>query len=218
MFGKKKHETEQEIKTILEETKRGQEELQKAQKEQSEILNGLKMMFDDKFKQIDILFEDNSKQLKRHSESIEDMLDEGKAQEALSIQYERQIKEDTEREKALLSLVSHYQEILSVIEEKIGDINSQVGDGWAEQMALFRKTLSTEFKQCAIEETGFSGETADYKYHEILNVIDTEEDKLHNTIAHTYSPGLIYHGKVVKKAQISVYRGRRNTDGNDNRN
>lgn len=91
MFGRKKHETEQEIKTILEETKRGQEELQKAQKEQSEILNGLKMMFDDKFKQIDILFEDNSKQLKRHSESIEDMLDEGKAQEALSIQYERQI-------------------------------------------------------------------------------------------------------------------------------
>lgn len=218
MFGRKKQETVQELKTALEEAKKGQEELKKTQKEQMEILNGLKMMFDSKFKQIDILFQDNSKQLKRYSESIEDMLDEGKAQEALSIQYERKIKEDTEREKALLSLVSHYQGILSIIEEKIGSTDMQASDGWAEQMALFRKTLSAEFKQCAIEETGFSGETADYRYHEILNVIDTEEENLHNTIASTYSPGLIYHGKVVKKAQVSVYRGRRNTNGNNNRN
>lgn len=211
MFGRKKQEAVQELKAALEEAKR-------AQKEQTEALNELKTLFDSRCEQIDTLLKDNSRQLKRHSESIEDMLDEGKAQEALSIQYERKIKEDSEKEKSLLLLVCHYQEILSVIEEKLGKSDTQAKEGWTEQMALFRKTLLTEFKQCAIEETGLSGETVDYRYHEILDVIDTEEENLHNTVARTYSPGLIYYGKVVKKAQIAVYRGKRGTDGSNNRN
>lgn len=216
MFGRKKHESAQEIKGIIEEVKKEWTDLQKVQREQIEAFNQLQALTNARWEQIDTAFAENNKQLKRYSESIEDMLDEGKAQEALSNQYELKIKEDTEREKALLSLICQYHDILGIIEEKLTGADAQAGDGWAEQIALFRKILATEFKKCAIEEIGLRGETADYKYHEILDVTNTEEENLDSTVAHTYRAGLIYHGKVLKKAQVTAYRGRRNID--DNRN
>lgn len=207
IFGRRKQETEDKLKAALEEVKIGQAELDKKQNEQIEALDELRNLLTSQEERLETLFKDNSKQLKRHSEAIEDMLDEGKAQEALSEQYESKIKEDAERENALLALVCCYQEQLSLIEEKLS-----TKDGWAEQMALFKRTLSTEFKQCAIEETGFVGETVDYRYHEILNVVDTEKEGLSNTIARTYRPGLIYHGKVLRKAQVMAYRERGNNE------
>ncbi|HBA97759.1 MAG TPA: hypothetical protein DCZ23_06595 [Lachnospiraceae bacterium] len=209
MFGRKKREAERELKVALEAAKREQAELQKTQAEQTEAFGELKRMLAAQNEQLDILLKDNSRQLKRYSEAIEDMLDEGKAQEALSRQYEQRIKEDTEREKSLLSLVCCYQEELSLIEKKLCAADTQSGNEWAGQMALFRKTLAPELKQCAIEETGLNGETVNYKYHEILDTVDTEDMGLDSTVACTYRPGLIYHGKVIKKAQVAAYRGRR---------
>lgn len=209
MFGRSKQKAAQEMKSAFEEAKKEREKLEKIQKEQTETINELKELVVIQGEQLDTLFKDNSRQLKRYSEAIEDMLDENKAQEALSEQYEQKVREDAEREKSLLSLICCYQEELNLIEEKLSTTDTQAGEGWMEQMALFRKTLKTELKQCAIEETGISGEAIDYKYHEILDVIDTEKTELDNTVARTYRPGLIYHGKVVRKAQIAAYRGRR---------
>lgn len=209
MFGRKKQEEVKELKFVIEEIKREQAELKKNHKEQTVLIKELREELSGYKDQLDDLCRDNLRQLKRHSEAIEDMLDERKTQETMARQYEQKVKEDSGREEALLSLICRYQEELSLIEGKLAGKDVIPVDGWAGQFALFRKSLAGELKQCVIEETGTKGENADYRYHEILDVVDTEDEKLDNTVAHIYRPGCIYYGKVVRKAQVAVYKLRR---------
>ncbi len=207
MFGRKKREAMEELKALLVETKRGQGALQKAQGEQTEAFQKLQGKVTELWDRLEELRKESDRQLKRHSEAIEDMLEENKAQEAAVEQYEHQIREAEKRENALLSLVCQYQEDFSLLEAKLGVSGSD--QGWAEQFALFRRALAGELKQCAMEETGAPGEAVDYRCHEILEVVDTDEEGLDNTVARMYRPGCIYHGQVVRKAQVAAYKGRR---------
>jgi len=209
MFGRKKRVADEEIKSALEEIKRGQAKPGEIYKKQAEAIHALQKEISGYGEKLDGWLKDGSRQLKRHSDAVEDLLDEGRAQEALSAQYEKQLKEYKSREDALLSLICRYQDAFFIIEDKLKAADNQAGGEWAAQLALFRKMFEKEFRQCAIEETGTKGEMVDYKYHEILDAVDTTDEKLDNTVACVYKPGIIYHGKVASKAQIGAYRVRR---------
>ena len=201
MFGRKKQENREEIRNDLAELKRGQEDLTQALKEleQRVAVCG---------ERIDVLGKDTGKQLRRHSEAIEDLLEERSSQEAIAENCERQIKEGTERENMLLGLLCRYQEEFGVLEEKLclKEPNREYAEGWSKQFALFKKSVESELRRCSIEETGRPGEAVDYHYHEILDTEDIKDAELEGTIAHCYRSGCIYHGKVITKAQVRVYR------------
>lgn len=63
--------------------------------------------------------------------------------------------------------------------------------------------------RCGITETGSAGEKADGQFHEILQVIDTEDQEKEGRISQVYSPGIFYMGKLQKKAKVSVYKYRK---------
>ena len=131
--------------------------------------------------QTDLSGRDIERQLKRHSEAIEDLLEQQGTQETVIERYENQIREGRERENMLLNLLCRYQEEFGLIEEKLRDMDRQHAEDWTDQLSLFRKSLENELRQCAIEETGRTGESVDYRYHEILDVEDTAETALDST-------------------------------------
>jgi molecular chaperone GrpE (heat shock protein) len=42
--------------------------------------------------------------------------------------------------------------------------------------------------------------------HDVRQIIETDEAGKHRKIENTLTPGLIYHGKVLRQAKVSVYR------------
>lgn len=217
MFGRRQKEERQKIETILAELKQDGEQYRKTQaevsREQNDVLKGQAEALQEFGRelaacreQIERSGKDAERQLRRHSEAIEDLLEERGAQEAVIERYETQIREAGEREDMLLALLCRYQEEMGLIEEKLCNVDLQHAKDWSKQLALFKKSLESELRQCAIEETGRPGEPVDYRYHEILDAEDTEKPELDGRVAYCYRPGCIYHGRVVTKAQIRAYR------------
>lgn len=210
MFGRRQKEEREELKTVLAELRQDRELYREAQaegsREQTEALRELGRELEACREQIGLSGKDTERQLKRHSEAIEDLLEERGAQEAVIERYEHQIREAGEREDMLLALLCRYQEETRLIEEKLWDMDQQHAEAWSGQLALFKKALESELRKCAIEETGKPGESVDYRYHEILDAEDTEKPELDGRVAYCYKPGCIYHGRVVTKAQVRAYR------------
>lgn len=213
MFGRRQQREKEDLGKALMELKKEVEQQYKqyeaqaeALKEQSGALQEIGQGLAACREQTDLSGRDIGRQLKRHSEAIEDLLEQQGTQETVIERYENQIREGRERENMLLNLLCRYQEELWLIEEKLRDMDLQHAEDWTDQLSLFRKSLENELRQCAIEETGRPGESVDYRYHEILDVEDTDETALDSTVAHCYRPGCIYHGKVAVKAQIRAYR------------
>lgn len=210
MFGRRQKEEREELQALLAELVQDRELYRKAQeeasKEQEETRRELGRELAACREQIDLSGKDVERQLKRHSEAIEDLLDERKTQDTVIERYEHQVREGGEREDRLLSLLCRYQEELALIEEKLRSMDRQHAEDWSDQLALFKKSLEGELRRCSIEETGKPGEPVDYRYHEILDAADTEEAERDGTVAYCYRPGCVYRGKVITKAQVRAYR------------
>lgn len=213
MFGRRQQGEKDDLRKAFTELKKEvelqykqQEAQADALKEQTEALREMGQELAACREQTDLSGRDIGRQLKRHSEAIEDLLEQQGTQETVIERYENQIREGRERENMLLNLLCRYQEEFGLIEEKLRDMDRQHAEDWTDQLSLFRKSLENELRQCAIEETGRTGESVDYRYHEILDVEDTAETALDSTVAHCYRPGCIYHGKVITKAQVRAYR------------
>lgn len=203
MFGRRQKEEREELKNVLAELRQEQADVLKGQ---TEALREFGRELAACREQTELSGRETERQLKRHSEAIEDLLEEQSAQDAVIERYEHQIREAGERENKLLSLLCRYQEETWLIEEKLRGMDRQHAEDWSEQLALFKKSLGSELRQCAIEETGRPGEPVDYRYHEILDAEDTEKPELDGRVAYCYRPGCIYHGRVVTKAQVRAYR------------
>lgn len=206
MFGRRQQGEKDDLRKALTELKKEAELQYKQHEAQTEALREMGQGLAACREQTDLSGRDIERQLKRHSEAIEDLLEQQGTQETVIERYENQIREGRERENMLLNLLCRYQEEFGLIEEKLRDMDRQHAEDWTDQLSLFRKSLENELRQCAIEETGRTGESVDYRYHEILDVEDTDETALDSTVAHCYRPGCIYHGRVITKAQVRAYR------------
>ena len=208
MFGRKQRDMA-DLAAGISELKRDSERQRKEQQEQAALLDALRQELEACRKQIAQSGQDTEKQLKRHSEAVEDMLEEKQEQDAAVESYERQIKEGREREDRLLMLLCRYQEELCLLEDRLQHVEQQYTSDWLEQLALFKKSLVSEQRQCSIAETGKPGETVDYRFHEILDTEETEEQSLDGTVAYCYRSGCVYRGKTITKAQVRAYRGKK---------
>lgn len=206
MFGRKRQNNVGDLTAGISELKENFQLRQKEQEEQAAALERLCQELIACREEIATSVKDTEKQLKRHSEAVEDMLEERQALDAALEGYERQLKDGREREDRLLLLLCRYQEEFALMEDRLRNAEQQYASDWLEQMALFKKSLADELRQCSMEETGKPGEPVDYRCHEILDVEETEERALDGTVAYCYRPGCIYCGKVVTKAQVKVYR------------
>ena len=153
--------------------------------------------------------EENSKLLRRQSGSLEDILEELQHQGEDKENVKKQLQEMRDRENALIELCCILAGQKEMILRQIlaeGTFPENVRAGWQRQTELMKQEAEKYERQCAFREIGECGEKVDYECHQILSVCAAAEEEQSGTVAQVYAPGYSYHGQIIKKAQVSVYK------------
>lgn len=149
------------------------------------------------------------KQVKRQSEAVEDLIDELQGKDAAIVDYGERLQEKQKREEALVLLICDLQRQLSMLEERVCQepmADEARREAWQKQFGLMREQLAVREKLCAVEEAGAEGEHVDYRIHEVIRVLDTDEESRAGTVARVHSRGLVYEGKVIMKAEVDAFK------------
>lgn len=162
-----------------------QSEIQKAAEEQKE-----------QFAEILKMQQQVQKSLRKSMESVEDLADT--IEEAVS---QKEEKIDSASELALCNVLDIYMEQLWMLEDALSE-----DDEWKKQFAIMNQKRQVIERLAAVQQTGNPGEQFDYRFHEVLQTEDTVEEAKEGVISKMYAPGLVYHGEVIKKAKVCVYR------------
>lgn len=145
----------------------------------------------------------NQKDFKRLSQTVEDFLEELQEEQDREHEEIKCQKETSEREAKLLALVQLYQEQMELLEQWIYKDGSA---SWRQQYDMLKGRIEAEKSVCAIESVGKAGEYVDYRLHEVVEAVGADTDGQEGTVAQVYRPGMLYHGQVLKKAQVQAYK------------
>lgn len=211
---------EQEMENLRDEFKQFEtrwEEEYKVRQEIEELSKRQEGIWDALSEKMGLLAEtvkDSEKQIRRQSESFEDLLDELQERQKGKERLERLAEEGEQREKALLSLVNCCRNQMELFEQQFrGDsvFSEDQRTAWREQIQMMGYETEKAMKQCGMEEVGTEGAPVDYDTCQILEVIETKDQHLAGTIAKVYHRGRIYHGRVLVKAQVAAYKKEKGT-------
>lgn len=191
-FIKRKQESEnQSTETILKEYLTQVTEMQKQEN------SGIRKMLEEmKQEQIDM-----QKFLRKRMETLDDFLDELQGEKEIREEKEQAENVAADREKKLCQLIGIYSEQLHILEEILSE-----KEGWKEQFAMMKQKRNPFCGLAQIQETGNAGEAFDYRLHEIIETKETDQENQEGVIAKVYVPGFMYQGKIMKKAQVCVYK------------
>lgn len=190
-----------QMKSVMQEVmteafKRQTQELSRMQEEQRNHFN----------EQID----KNYKAVRGLSDSVEDFLDSMQEEEKGQRQSQQMQEAAQKREEKLLDLIQLYQQQMEMFEQWITGHEHGTGEAareaWQQQYAMLKGKIQAESMLCAIELTGVSGEPADYRLHEVLEAVEPDSTEQEGMIDKVYSQGMLYHGRVVRKARVTAYR------------
>lgn len=150
--------------------------------------------------------EDSRKEINLQRMSLEDnieMLEEMK--DSLEIDREER-KEKAEKEENgidnMLRLIEAYEENLW----NMGQYAKQSDSSFYQNFCLMKDNLEGYKKELKIEIIYGKDGKVDYEKHDVLQVIPTMVEEQDKMIANVYSPGIVYGGKIRKKAKVAVYR------------
>lgn len=151
------------------------------------------------------------KTARRQTGSFEDLLEEIEEQKEASREAETQRKEAAARETALVNAACFCMEQLHLLEmglvrEGRTEEEARQGGAWRKQFAIFSRERGQVCALAGIQETGVLLEPYDYRIHEGIETEETGNMDWNGKVAKVYQPGFVYRGKVLKKAQVSVYR------------
>ncbi len=105
------------------------------------------------------------------------------------------------QEDNFIQLFEEYQEQLEGLKKYAGNGDKNL----FQQIQLVEEKLEKKRRMCGISQIAEAGRTVDYDLHEVIQVLETDNPQLKETVAEIYSPGYIYKGKVRKKAKVSAY-------------
>lgn len=191
-FIKKRQESEkQNIETILKEYMVQISEMYKQENSDSK-----RMLEEIKQEQTDM-----QKFLRKRMETLDDFLDELQEEKEIEAEKEQTENAATDREKKLCQLIGIYSEQLHILEEILSE-----KEGWKEQFSIMKQKRNPFCGLAQIQETGNAGEAFDYRMHEIIETKETDQENQEGIIAKVYVPGFMYQGKIMKRAQVCVYK------------
>lgn len=140
--------------------------------------------------------------VRRHDMALEDCLDALEEQQEEKRESQGQIRKLEEEKGKLLKLLLVYQEQLWNMKRYA----KQKDEAWSRQLGLMEKAAESSRLSCGIAWIEENGVQVDYELHEVIEARAVSEEEMDMKVAEVYSPGLIYHGNVRKKAKVAAYR------------
>ena len=137
-------------------------------------------------------------EINRHDMAIENMLDEWEEKKEQDRELEK-LKDESGR---LVDVFSAYHDQLFILRNALGRENPE----WNRQLEMMEYILNQKRMKACLQVIEQDNVPVDYSLHEITGIVETHDEKQHGIISEILSPGYIYHGEVIKKALVSVYR------------
>lgn len=154
--------------------------------------------------------EKSQKMIRRLSDTMEDFLDTYQEENEALCQVQKQIEDIKRQEQKLLGLIGLYQEHIELVEEWIAEHMPAGSEGaqeaWRQQHQILKEKLVTEGRFCMIDSIGMPGEMVDYRLHEVIEAIEADKEEQGGKVAKIFRQGMIYQGKVIKKARVQAYK------------
>ena len=139
-------------------------------------------------------------------ETMEDLQDEQEKKLKdldlmLSREDRRTIKSLEDDVQALLHVIGGYREQISYLADALAKDHR-----WNQQARIVREKLDQLDNDAGLVRFAQSGDAVNFDMHIVAEAVDTDRPEKNRIIQEVYEQGLIYHGKVVKKAVVRAYR------------
>ena len=77
---------------------------------------------------------------------------------------------------------------------------------WLSQLELMEKAAEGARLSSGIAWIEEAGVQVNYALHEVIEARAVSEEEKDMCVAQVYSPGMLRHGEVIKKARVAAYR------------
>lgn len=150
----------------------------------------------------------NGKALKKYSYSMDEIID-------MMEQMMQKEKEEKEREADTQEQINQLIEVILFYQEQTYRVNHILieDENWNPSIQIMEKDENTKLQKNGMSVINTTDTVFTFELHEAIEVVDTECSEQDGKIAVIYVPGLLYQGKVIRKAKVAVYR----YSGNENR-
>ena len=136
--------------------------------------------------------------ISRHDMAVENMLDEWEEMK----EQDQELAEAKIETQKLIETLSTYHDQFFILRKTLGNDHP----AWKSQLDMMEIILSQKRTPTGLEVIEQDNIPVDYALHEITGTVETHNEKQHGFIAEVLSPGYCYHGKIRKKALVTVYR------------
>ena len=153
--------------------------------------------------------------LNRHDRVIEDMLDAWEelrdAQEAqinrLQSETAEERKQQTEeirlREETLLRTVTGLYDQLFILRQTAKQTENEI---WKRQIDMMADRQTEALALAGIQVIGQNGDQFSYTLYDAVETLETDQVEQEHRVAEVIRCGYVYQGKVIRKAQVAVWR------------
>lgn len=155
------------------------------------------------------LIQTQQKKQENLTDAVEDLLDEWEEGNQLVEEYKEQLTKEKQQSQQFLSLVQvlvAQNQLLQKEIQKIYEKDSEQQNAWKQQLELFEQQKQKAMSECELQLFGEEGQLVDGSYHQVLEAVDTNETEKHARIAKIHEPGILYQGKIIKKATVTAYK------------
>ncbi len=136
----------------------------------------------------------------RHDASLEEFLSELEEESGEEKVLSEQLKSTESERDGLLALVGVYEEQLWELADRL------TGEEWDAQFAILDRRLEQAKRPLGLVTVARAGVPVDYDIHEVIQVIAAENQGQDGMVCEVLIPGIIWKGKTLKKARVSVWR------------
>ncbi len=155
------------------------------------------------------LLQTHQKKQDNVTDAVEDLLDEWSDRNQIAEEYKEQLMEEKQHNQHFLSLIQLLLVQNQLLQKEVIKIYAkdyQQQEAWKQQLELFEQQTQKAMAQCQLQLFGTEGDLIDGSYHQVLEALDTDEAKNRSKIAKIHEPGMLYQGKIIKKATITAYK------------
>lgn len=192
-------EIKKKLDSLLEELKEGKKTLIQNEVKEKEWFEEIKKELKEEWKKE---IQGLGTEVRKHNMTLEDTLDELEQQSEEETESRKQLRQIEKERDQLLGLVGAYEEQIWSMRNFVGEQNEM----FLNQMKLMERVLQGNRMPCGITLIAEMEGQVDYRLYEVIEAVDTTEAEKDRTIARIYSPGYLYHGKVIRKAKVAAYR------------
>lgn len=150
--------------------------------------------------------------INKHDNVLEDLIEEFESVneqeneliEKLTVQAENsKVRELLKEENDLFSLIAEYHKEITALEALVSK-----NSAWKEQVSIMKRRLVNLENTFGLYEVNDENHSVSFDMHEVTDIVETNNPAFDRKIISVQEKGLLFKGRIIKKAKVVAYRYR----------